>query len=494
MSALPSNGKEALSLGNKDLRDPLAPIPPTVLVDDEALYNRHGRPKFFRSTLFQILVVGACAFTAPGIWSAMNGLGVGGSASPDLVNGANAILYAFMTVTCFAGPWLTNIIGFRWTLAIGTLGYPLYAAGLYVNNRQGVEWFVYVGAVACGISAGFFWSVEGAIATGYPEQHKRGRYIATWFTFRNFGNIIGGAISLGINVNINQRGKVGYQTYLAFIAIQCLGFPLGLLLSNPEKVVRDDGSRIEAPRGTHWRTEFSEMWRLLKSRSILLLIPLFWYFGWIQAYPGTYLATYFTVRSRALGSFMSAVVGTLATWLTGTLVDLPWLKSRTRRAILTYVLIALLNSATWIWAVIIQDEYRKTHPVLDWGVQSTFGRGFGVYLFERISLGMVENYIYWCISNLSDSPGDQIRYSSLLRGIETAGVAVGFGVQAVPTALIVTAGINFAYWFIALPFSYYATLQVVRKFKQIEWSKKRASVEVQEVASEPSPQEAIDRK
>ncbi|KAH0440694.1 hypothetical protein CcaCcLH18_02364 [Colletotrichum camelliae] len=423
---------------------------------------------FFRSTLFQILVVGICAFSAPGIWSAMNGLGVGGSQSPNLVNAANALLYAFMTITCFAGPWMTNIIGFRWTLAVGSLGYPLYAAGLYVNNRTGTTWFVYFGSVACGISAGFFWSVEGAISTGYPEQHKRGRYIATWFTFRNFGNIIGGAISLAINHKVNQKGKVGYQTYLGFIAIQCLGFFFGLLLSNPEKVRRDDGTSIEAPRGIHWREEGKQMWKLLKSRSIVLLIPLFWYFGWIQAYPGTYLATYFTVRSRALGSFMSAVVGTLATWLGGSLVDLPWTKNRQTRAIATYVLIASLNSATWIWAVIIQNEYRFTLPVLDWALQGEFGRGFGVYMFERISLGMVENYIYWCIGNLSDSPGDQIRYSSLLRGIETAAVAVGFGVQAVPTALIATASINLGLWLIALPFSYFATLQVVRKFDKMD--------------------------
>jgi MFS family permease len=430
------------------------------------------RRSFYRSTLFQILVVGICAFSAPGIWSAMNGLGVGGSQSPNLVNAANALLYAFMTVTCFAGPWLTNLIGFRLTLAIGALGYPLYAAGLYVNNRFGDTWFVYVGSVACGISAGFFWSVEGAIVTGYPEHHKRGRYIATWFTFRNFGNIIGGAISLALNHNTNRRGKVGYQTYLAFIAIQCLGFPLGLLLSNPEKVQRDDGTRIEAPRGIAWRSEAHEMWKLARSKPILLLTPLFWYFGWIQAYPGTYLATYFTVRSRALGSFMSAVVGTLATWLGGSLVDIAWTKRRQTRALATFALIAALNSATWIWAVYIQNEYHHTKPVLDWGVQSTFGRGFGLYLFERISLGIVENYIYWCISNLSDSPGDQIRYSSLLRGIETAAVAVGFGVQAVPTVLIATASINLAFWFIALPFGYYATLQVVRKFDELDQQRK----------------------
>lgn len=213
------------------------------------------------------------------------------------------------------------------------------------------------------------------------------------------------------------------------------------------------------------------MWRLARSRSILLLVPLFWYFGWIQACPGTYLATYFTVRARALGSFMSAVVGTLATWLGGSLVDLPWLDNRKHRAIVTFVVIALMNSATWIWAVIIRNEYRYPNPVLDWGNQRSFGSGFGLYLFERISLGSVENYIYWCIGILSDSPGDQIRYSSLLRGVETAAVAVGFGVQAVPTALIATASINFGLWFIALPFSYYATLQVVRKFELLEKGK-----------------------
>ncbi|KAL2821087.1 major facilitator superfamily domain-containing protein [Aspergillus granulosus] len=425
-----------------------------------------AKPSFFRSTLFQILVVGLCAFCAPGIWSAMNGLGVGGSQSPNLVNAANALLYAFMTVTCFMGPWLTNAIGFRYTLSLGSIGYPLYAAGLYLNNRTGATWLVYLGSVTCGISAGFFWSVEGAIATGYPEDRKRGRYIATWFTFRNFGNIIGGAISLGINHNINERGQVGYKTYLGFIAIQCLGLLFGLLLSNPDKVQRDDGTRIaasDAPK-IPWRTELAAMWTRLKSKSILLLIPLFWYFGWIQAYPGTYLATYFTVRSRALGSFMSAVVGTLATWLGGSLVDIPWTSNRKTRAVTTYTLIALLNSTTWIWAVIIQNEYRHTNPILDWGDQRTFGRGLGLYLFERISLGMVENYIYWCIGNLADGPGEQIRYSSLLRGIETAGVAVGFGVQAVPTALIATASINLGLWFVALPFSFWATLQVVRKF------------------------------
>jgi hypothetical protein len=39
----------------------------------------------------------------------------------------------------------------------------VYAASLYTNNRYGTEWFVYLGAAACGITAGIFWAAEGAI-------------------------------------------------------------------------------------------------------------------------------------------------------------------------------------------------------------------------------------------------------------------------------------------------------------------------------------------
>jgi hypothetical protein len=236
------------------------------------------------------------------------------------------------------------------------------------------------------------------------------------------------------------------------------------LLSNPEDVVRNDGTKIEAPRGIDWRTELREMGRLLMSKPILLLSPLFFYFGWIQAYPGTYLATYFTVRSRALASFLSSILACLSTWIAGSIVDLPWVKSRRTRAITAFAVLALLNSATWIWSVIIQNEYRFTKPKLDWSNQATFGRGFGVYMFERIATTFIENYIYWCIGNLSDSPGDQIRYSSLLRGIETAAVALAYGVQAIPTALIVTASLNCGFWFSVLPISLAATLKVVKVF------------------------------
>lgn len=121
-------------VGNEELWG--GALPPVEV--SETLPTVPNKTPFHRTTLFQILVVGICAFCAPGIWSAMNGLGVGGSQSPDLVNAANALLYAFMTVTCFLGPWVTNAIGFKYTLAIGALGYPLYAVS--------APWMIYMPA------------------------------------------------------------------------------------------------------------------------------------------------------------------------------------------------------------------------------------------------------------------------------------------------------------------------------------------------------------
>jgi len=80
----------------------------------------------------------------------------------------------------------------------------------------------------------------------------------------------------------------------------------------------------------------------MKSRSILLLIPIFIAEQWGGTYQSNYLTSksiysityhaiwtmeiteiaYFTVRSRALASFLTAIVGFLSNTLTGLLLDL----------------------------------------------------------------------------------------------------------------------------------------------------------------------------
>ena len=161
--------------------------------------------KWYRSSMFNAWVIGMVGFMAPGLWNAMNSLGAGGAQKPFLVNAANALVFGLMGFFCLFGGPISNRIGLKWTLVLGAVGYPIYSAGLYTNNRYGNVWFVLVGAVACGISAGLFWASEGAVALGYPPPAKRGQYMNIWLIFRTGGPILGGAILLGLNQYVLVR-------------------------------------------------------------------------------------------------------------------------------------------------------------------------------------------------------------------------------------------------------------------------------------------------
>jgi hypothetical protein len=113
-----------------------------------------------------------------------------------------------MVFFCSIGSVVSNKIGMKWALVIGCIGYAPYAAGLYTNKVFGTEWFVLFGAALCGISAGIFWSVEGAIILGYPEASKRGMYLAVWLGFKSGGQVLGGIINTALNSKSGKAGSV----------------------------------------------------------------------------------------------------------------------------------------------------------------------------------------------------------------------------------------------------------------------------------------------
>lgn len=85
-----------------------------------------------------------------------------------------------------------------------------------------------------------------------------------WLWFRTGGPLLGGAIVLALNndANAKTKGKVGYQTYLVFIALQCLAAPIALLLTPPEKVQRADGSRVIVKAEKSFKEEFVALYKV----------------------------------------------------------------------------------------------------------------------------------------------------------------------------------------------------------------------------------------
>lgn len=108
---------------------------------------------------------------------------------------------------------------------------------------------------------------------------------------RQFGPLIGGCISLALNVDTTHTGKVSYNTYLGLIAISCLGAPFALLLSQPQDVMRSDGTKVPYMRHTNLSIEARGIWKMMKSPDLVLLYPIFLAGQFGATYQGNYLTS-----------------------------------------------------------------------------------------------------------------------------------------------------------------------------------------------------------
>ena len=404
------------------------------------------RPNWFRSVFFNITVLGGCSFLAPGIWGAMASLGAGGSQDPSTVNAANSLTFALMVFTSIFTSSLISKSSVKAVLIFGTIGYAPYAAGLYLNSVNKSQWLIILGAALCGLSAGSFWSVEGAIALGYPERLKQARYISYWLMFRVLGQLLGGIINLALNYKDNEKGSISTNTYLVFVVLQCLGPFWAMLLSPPHKVQRIDRTPVYLHIESSTKRELKLKWKTIINPQVLLLVPLIWQSTWPDALIGTYAVNYFSVRSRALGSLLSAVTGSLSNYLLGFFLD--WKKpSVNTRAKYAFGIIYTLQGAWWAWAISMMHKYHTTtpKPTFDWST-SGYGQGFGVYIFIQIGYNLMYELNYWLIGNISDDPAEVIRLASIIRAVESAGQCVSYGVNSTGWRLDAVAGLCTAQW------------------------------------------------
>ncbi|KAH7067931.1 major facilitator superfamily domain-containing protein [Paraphoma chrysanthemicola] len=426
---------------------------------DSGVERRDYPVKWYRSTFFNITILGLCNFSAPGIWGAMNSLGAGGAQSPHLVNAGNALTFCLMVVSCYFSSVIVHYIGIKGALIFGTIGYAPFAAALYTNNRFGTEWFIYLGASLCGISAGVFWMAEAAIAIAYPEPWNKGKALGYWLTYRLAGQILGGAINLGLNADRDQAGKVTYTVYLVFIALQCIGPVVGLFLNRPSQVQRKDGKKVVLAILENPGFELKETTRLFFTKRFLLIVLWIGQAVFAEAVFFTYLALWFSVRARALGSFLSGIIAVICGNLLGQYLDRTKLSLRFRARSAFWVIV-VLQGAWWLWATILVTEFKSSQPTYDWASPG-FGRGFAVFIFLTAGFQMNYLFLYFFVGNLAVDESQVIRYAALLRGTESAWQAVSYGITSVTLFAEVGAVYwNFALWAVAV----YPAWLVLREF------------------------------
>ncbi|KAH6900630.1 major facilitator superfamily domain-containing protein [Thelonectria olida] len=418
----------------------------TTSKEETAVDENYNHPvKWYRSPAYNATILGICSFAAPGLWGAMNSLGAGGAQKPYLVNTGNALTFCLMIISCWATSGIVKYIGIKGALIIGTIGFAPYSAGLYLNNRYGVEWLVILGAALCGVSAGIFWAAEAAIGISYPEPRNRGRLVAYWLTWTRLGQILGGAINLGLNADRSEAGKVSYNVYLIFIALQCCGPFVAFLLNSPSKVQRSDGKPVELSIfGDPW-TEIKETTRRFFTKDFLLLVLWIGQAVYAESVYYSYIALWFSVRARALGSFLSGIVAVVAGILLGVWLDQNQIALQ-KRARWAFGVIMTLQGAWWIWITVNVTEFHRTQPTYDWA-DAGFGKAFGVFIFLVAGFQLNYNFAFFIIGQISASPQETIRLAALLRGTESAWQALSYGLGALPIfASIGGTYLNFGLW------------------------------------------------
>ncbi|WFD35021.1 hypothetical protein MCUN1_001867 [Malassezia cuniculi] len=427
-------------------------------VASELVVPKRGQ-SWFRGNMFQVTVLGMSSFLAPGIWGAMAATGGGGQQSVELVNAANSSTFCLMIVTALLTSSMILVTNVRVALVFGMLGYAPYAASLYCHGKYGTEWFVVFGAVLCGISAGTFWATEGTIALAYPERSRHGIFISYWLMYRVLGQFIGGAINLGLNAHNNQAGSLSDDTYIVFVVLQCVGPLVAMLISLPHQVQRVDGTPVVIElEDTVWN-EIKAVFKTFAKREVYLLIPMFWQSTFIESVIGTYAGKNFTVRARALGSLLSAVVASLANYCVGGYLD--WKRlSVSFRARTAFITVYALQLGWLIFGIVKMNKLEDTpHEAIDW-TDSEFHSAFAVYILLQMGYNMVYAYTYWIVG-ASASKGSHIsRTASIVRAVESAGQAVAYGINSTSLRTDSAAGINMAFCAFSIPFSWFVVRRV----------------------------------
>lgn len=168
---------------------------------------------------------------------------------------------------------------------------------------------------------------------------------------------------------------------------------------------------------------------------------------------------YFTVRSRALASFLTALVGFAANMITGAILDMKFSASAKSKAV--YLGIVVLVTASWIWNAVVEVELssRSVAPSFDLGDGAFFNSAFAVYILFKFFYEAMQTYLYWLLGAKKGTQknGEVSRMTGIMRSWESIGSAIAYGVGATSVSNRDQMIIGFALWVFTIPF----TLMVV---------------------------------
>ncbi|KAI8081791.1 major facilitator superfamily domain-containing protein [Halteromyces radiatus] len=406
-------------------------------------------PFRYNSPTFQIFLVGFICFCCPGMFNALSGMGGGGKSSTVAVNNAQTALSVTFTVCSLLGAPIYNIFGHR-VIIPAALCYVLYVGSFLTDSDA----FTIVAGAILGIGAGFLWTAQAGIMMSYPNESEKGKAFSIFWMIFNLGATIGAAIPLGNNWHNTTTSNVNTGTYIGFMVLMAFGACLALLLTPPNKVIRNDGTHVSLHKFSNWKREFIEVLKLFTNWRMLILIPLFagsnWFYTYqFQVYNG---GGYFNLRARSLNNLLYWLFQIIGGGFFGWLLDLKSLGGRRRRAITGNTIVLITVVALWIGAIFVQRNFtfesaRDLPTPLKTDVYSPGYAGMAIeYAFFGFMDSIYQGFVYWLMGTMTNDTERAARYGGFYKTIQNAFAAVASQLDAtrVPfmTQLIIVFVVN----------------------------------------------------
>lgn len=335
-------------------------------------------------------------------------------------------------------------------MSIGTSGYALYIGGLWAFQVHGTRWFLILAGGILGITAALLWSAQGSIMMAYPLEKDKGRSFTLFWSIFQMGTIVGSSIALGIQANSTLPG-VSTGVYLAFMIIMLTAIVTSWLLLPPHSVVRGDGTVVELEDAISPLQEFKELRAVLSDWRMWALFPMFFSSNYFYAYQGAIVTILFNGRTRALVALLEGVGQVLGGVVIGQLTDnLPF--GRRKRALFSAGFVLVLNCIVWAAGLAFQVQFTRADTVVrgveipwDWTVGVATGPIILLMVYY-LADATYQGLAYYTMSSLTNEPFKLARMAGYYKGVQSAGAAVSFGMDAVK----VSASFLFSFWLLVV--------------------------------------------
>lgn len=359
----------------------------------------------------QAIMLGMVLFMTVGMYNVIIFLGGAGQQTAYLADISNVALYSVFTVFCMIAPACLNYFGLRLALFAGGLGYAAYAASLWCYNYTGNVPFVIFGGCWCGLSAAFLWTAEGAGITSFASEEKKGLYVSIVWSIYQVGVVIGAAIPVAQNwkTGVENNSRVNSGTYIGLMVLMLCGACLGLVLYPWHKIVREDGSRVTLERQKTFMEELRSSSQVLRRNWwVVFFAPMCWAVNFFVVYQNNqYNGVVFTVRGRALNTFLSGVSQAIAPWILHLFTDKLPMKRR-KRAFWALVFVFVFINANWIGGYFAMIKTR--HGLTEAERLDVYDPGYGWWCLLFVMYGYTDStyncYAYWFIGALSNDPAE----------------------------------------------------------------------------------------